>query len=259
MPFAGRVEAQFTVPSSITISVTTNAGGPTAVTITAGSYFHETFAPALQAALIAQRSVTGGTWSVTYSTTTGKYTIATTAGTYSITWTSTNARDLLGFTGNIVAVSTSTGASQARGLWLPDCVFRCDADARRAPLATDHRNTVSPTGVVYGLKSTKMRRHMNPRWMHVPGERTWEASVTTTNASYERFVLDTQLAEGHAWFTLSSQIRIYDHTGTACGADAPVAAWQVPQLPGLDTLRMADGIENGLYYAIAWPEIVGSA
>lgn len=258
--FAGRVEAQFVVPSSVTIACTNNGGGPTAVTVTAGTYYHSTFATALAAALNAQRAGSAGaTWSVAYSTTTGKYTIAMSASTFSITWTSTALRDLLGFTANVVTVASSTGPSQARGLWLPDCVFRCDIDARRAPLATDHRNTVSPTGFVCGLKSTKMYRHANPRWSHVPASRTWEADATTANASYERFMKDTQLAEGHAWFSLSSKLKIWDHTNTAAGADAPVAAWAVPMLPGLDTLRMADGIENGLYYTVAWPEMIGEA
>lgn len=257
--FAGRVEAEFTVPDGEGISVTNNGGVGTVVGITAGSYYHETFAAALQGMLNTQRPGSGGAlWTVTCSTTTGKYTIAMSAGTFSITWSSTALRDLLGYTVNIAGAAISTGPSQARGLWLPDCVFRCDIDARRAPMATDHRNTISPTGRVWGLKSTRMARHMNPRWSHVPGERTWEASATTTNASYERFIKDTQLREGHAWFALSSKLRIYDHTGTACGADGPVAAWQVPSLPGLDTLRMAEGIENGLYYMIAWPEIVGA-
>lgn len=210
--------------------------------------------------LNTQRAGSGGaTWSVTYSTTTGKYTIAMSAGTYSITWTSTVLRDLLGFTANITTQTSVTGASQARGLWLPDCTFRCDVDARKAPIATDHRNTLGPTGRVYGLKSTKMYRHMNPRWMHVPSERTWEADALTTNASYERFVKDTQLGEGHAWFALSSKLRIYDHTNTAVGAAGPVAAWQVPVLPGLDTIRMAEGIENGMFYVVTWPEIVGES
>ena len=37
MTHNGWTEAQFTVPSAVTISATSNAGGPTTVTITAGT------------------------------------------------------------------------------------------------------------------------------------------------------------------------------------------------------------------------------
>ena len=56
MTFDGRIEAQFTVPASTTIEVTNNGGGPTTVTIAAGTYFMTTFVAYLQTALTAQRA-----------------------------------------------------------------------------------------------------------------------------------------------------------------------------------------------------------
>lgn len=265
MAFDGRWEARFTVPSSVSISVTNNGGGPTTVNIAAGTYTMSSFVTELQSALTTQRAPSSGAWSVTLSTGvagTGRVTIAMSAGTFSITWTSTALRDLLGFTANISSQASSTGANQAKGLWRPDAVLRCDADARRAPLASDHRTTVSPTGAVYALKSSTMYRHASPRYTHVPVDRVWEASALLTNASYETFVKDTQLQEGHAWFGLSSPVVIYDHTGTEVGIDANggtgVDSWSLPGLPGLDTLQMSEGIHNGIYYRIEWPELLST-
>ncbi len=263
--FDGRWEAQFTVPSSVSISVTNNGGGPTVVNIAAGTYTISSFVAYLETALTAQRAPSAGAWSVTLSTGvngTGRVTIAMSAGTFSITWTSTALRDLLGFTANITTQASSTGANQAKGLWRPDAVLRCNVDARRAPLASDHRTTVTPTGGVYALKSSTMYRHANPRYTHVPVDRVWEADALLVNASYETFVMDTQLQEGHAWFGLSALLVIYDHTGTLVGVDANggtgVAGWRIPELPGLDTLQMSQGIENGIYYRIEWPELLST-
>jgi hypothetical protein len=110
MSFDGRWMAQIVVPAGVQVSATTNAGGPTTVNITAGTYATlAAFLTQLQADLIAGRTVTAGTWTVSLSTgagATGKVTIAVTNGTFSLTWIvgggTNDLRDLLGFTANIV-------------------------------------------------------------------------------------------------------------------------------------------------------------
>lgn len=260
MTFPTFVQAAIVVPSGVAISATNSGGGPTSVSITAGTYATLTALCAhIQSALQTQRAPSGGaTWSVALSTTTGQVTIAVSSGTYSISWTSTALRDLLGFAGNISSQATATGTKQAKGVWRPDAVLRADVDVRRAPLATDHRTTLSPTGAVYALQSNAMYRHQNVRMTHVPGDRVWEAQATLPNASYETWIKDTQLGVGHAWFGLSSKITITDHAGGTVGADASISGWQIPQLPGLDTLVMSEGAENGLYYRVVWPELVST-
>lgn len=260
MPFAGRWEARFTVPAGTTIQVMNNGGGPTAVTIPAGTYTLENFVVVLQLALTAQRPPGSGAWVVGYSTGspgTGQVTIAMTAGTLSIAWTSTLLRDLLGYTADILAAASAIALQQARGLWLPDCPLNAQVDARRAPLYTDHRNTVGPTGLVFGLVSNRMLRHRSLRYSHVPASRVWEASAALPNASWEQFVKDTQLGAGHPWFGVSSPLIIRDHTNTRVGSDAGSVFWQVPTLPGLDTLVMSSGAEQvGLYYVVEIPELL---
>ncbi len=261
MTFDGRVEASFTVPASTTIAVTTNAGGPTTVTVAAGSYYMSDFVTYLQGALIAQRSVTTGTWVVSYSTGasgTGKITIAVTNGTYTITWTSTNLRDLLGFTATLTGTATNTGANQARGLWIPDCPINMDGDPAQAPRMTDLRTTQSPTGIVIGLVGNSFYRHKRIRWSHVEKVRTWIGSESTVNASWERFVVDTQFGLGHAWFTPVSLVQVYDLAGAKVGINANsgagVSGWY---MVGINSTELARSTENWTgMFSIEIPELV---
>lgn len=270
MAFDGRWEAHFTIPSGTTLIATNNGGGPTLVTIPpTPSVTISQLVAIVAGALTTDRPPSSGAWSVTLSTGltgTGRVTISISAGSFAITWGSGGGalRDMLGFDVDLnTSVVTATGAAQARGLWRPDAVLRCAADARRAPLATDHRVTVSPTGEVYALKSTRMFRHSNPRYSHVPADRVWEAQALVPNTSYETFIKDTQLGEGHAWFALSAPVTIIDHASALVGGDANGGAglingWSISTLPGLDTLEFSQGIENGIFYRLEWPEFVSS-
>lgn len=240
----GRIEAQFTVPSATTISCATNAGGPTAVTITAGSYYLSTFVTQLQTDLNAQRTVTAGSWTVTYSTGasgTLKITIAVTNGSYSITWTSTDARDLLGFTANITSQTTSTGTNQARGVWGPDRPLTIKSSPNTAPRITDKRSTQSPTGVVLALKGNEFFRHEQIAWQGVAKNRVWIGAETTTNQSWEKFMLDTQLADGHAWFALNAKVQIFDIQGVKVGiygnSGSGMAGWTMQGVDNIDPVR----------------------
>jgi len=75
-----RVEAEFTVPASTSVSATNSGGGPTTVTLTAGSSFMTDLCANLQTQLNSSRDPSPGTWSVAMSTSTGLVTIDCTSG-----------------------------------------------------------------------------------------------------------------------------------------------------------------------------------
>jgi hypothetical protein len=112
--FGGSIEAELTVPASVTVSATSNAGGPTVVAITPGTYASLTaLMDTITSDLNTQRPVTGGSWVVRNATgaSSGFYRaggsvtlqIGVSAGTCSLTWTSTDLRDLVWFTSNIAS------------------------------------------------------------------------------------------------------------------------------------------------------------
>lgn len=266
MTFDGRVEAAIVVPAGISMTVTTTAPASTlVVTVAAGTYSGMTALCAyLKTALDAQKPLTAAVWTVTLSTGasgTGKVTIAAGAGTYTIAWDDIELEALLGYTSAPTAVATSTGASQARGVWIPDCPLKADGDIKQAPTATDIRSTVGPTGYVYTKRGTQRYRHTGLTWSHVAINRVWKSEETTTNQSYERFVEDC--IEGTAvdltsFFSVNSALQIYDHRGALAGTAKSVTAWKVTQPPNLSAVRMSLQDYTGLW-SIIWPEIVSDA
>lgn len=265
----GRLEALVTVPSGVEISATNNGGGPTTVTITAGTYTLTSLCAHVQTQLTSARAPLSGAWSVSLSTGasgTGLVTIAMSAGTLSITWTSTLLRDLLGFTATITAQTTSTGTLQARGLWLPKCPLNLDGDPDAAPKATDLRTTTSPTGVVLGLKGTSMYRHRNLSWSHVSRRYTHRAAEVTAGESLEQWLDDTQYGDGHAWFTVANPFHVYwDNAGTdrAVGyvlnsGAGPTVGWSLTGVTGIDQIvkRRADGWLG--IWSVTLPQIVSA-
>lgn len=260
MTFDGRVEAQMTVPSGITVTAT-NAGGTATVTFPVGTYFPSTLVSQL-ATTLNNTSPLSATWTATLSTGasgTGLVTLNG-GGTWSIVWGSATGalRDLLGFTGDINNSNTSqTGTNQARGLWIPDCPIWMQGDPKRAPRVSDLRTTTSPTGVVYGLVGNFSYRHRQVRWSHVALAKTWEVAATTTNASFEFFFGETQLGLGSSWFTPASAVKIYDHAGNVVGSDKSIASWFVTGVKDIEPARVDQAGWNG-YWRIEFPEIVSS-
>ena len=213
----GRFEAFFTVPSATTVSATNATGGPTSVSLTAGSYTTTSFCAHLQARLIAVR--TGGTWTVTVSTGsagTGLVTINCTDGAWALTFTTAEVGTVLGFVGNLSSSATPrTGTQNARGLWLPGCPFWVELDPKMAPKVTDSRGTESPTGIVTTYKGTSKYVHKELRFSHIPQARAIKHAETTTYASLQSWIDDTQYNDGHSWFSVGSAFQVYaDYNGT---------------------------------------------
>lgn len=253
MTITGYMLGRFTVPASQTLIATNNGGGPTTVNITAGNYFLEQFCTHLQAVLNAQRPGSGGaTWTVSISLITGRITISMSAGTFTITWPSTNVRDLLGYTGSLTGVTSSTSTDAARGIFVPDAVFAIDGDPRTAPRTTDHRAQRTPQGVVYGMVGNSYRRHRNARWAHVERSRTWNTDTTIPN--WERFIEDVQLGQGHSWFTPSSRVVLVDHTGALLGSEVADMSWQMVGIDNVETIAAREGWTGA--WRIQIPELV---
>ena len=265
----GRLEAFITVPSGVEISATNNGGGPTTVTITAGTYTPTTLCAHLATRLTAARAPSSGTWSVALSTGasgTGLVTIAMSAGTYSIAWTSTVLRDVLGFTANITTQTSATGTGHHRGLWLPKAPLDVEGDPDAAPKLTDLRTTTSPTGGTIGLKGTGMRRHRNVRWSHVLRRYAIKAAEVTANESLEQWLDDTQFGDGHAWFRVAAPFLAYwDNAGSdrAVGyvlnaGAGPTAGWSLTGISGVDQVlaKRSEGW-TGVWSA-TFPQIVSA-
>lgn len=260
--FEGCIAAEPVVPAEVTISVTSNGGGPTTVTLTAGTYATLfDVADQLETDLNAQRPVTAGVWTVSYSAidagSTGRFTIAVSAGTFSITWTSTALRDLLGFTDNISSASTSTGDDHAIGIWHPDCPLNINGDYRSAPRSTDLRQSMSPTGRVYGHIGNTRYQHTGLRYSHVPQHKTWAAAETLTNESLERFLIDTQWGGGHTWFTPSSRVTIYGPGGLTVGGDS-APSWSLLELTSMESAVRRIDSWDGLW-SVEFPRLVAES
>lgn len=227
-----------TVPSGVKVSVTNSGGGPTDVTITAGTYYIDTLCTELQTQLNATEPPSSGEWAVTFSTTTGLVRIDC-SGTWSLTWTSTTLRDEFGFADNIAdATSAQQGTKQARGFWRPNTGLLLDGNPKTAPRTDDGRASVSPTGDVFKVAGTTSYRHKNLRFTHVPVNLVWSAHATLVNADYETFYLDTQAGLGHAWFKPASPTKVYwDNAGTLTQlGNGTVTAWKFPAPQTLDEL-----------------------
>ncbi len=252
--FAGYISGSFTVPSGVAASVTTNSGGPTSVTAPAGTY--STIADFLGdfvGSLTTTRPVTGGAWSASLgSNGDPRITIAVSTGTFSISWTSTALRDLLGYTGNISSVASSTATTAARGVWMPDCPAVLEQRHRSAPRQTDMRQTRSPSGAVISNIGNFRYRHSNLMYSAVPVNKVWRIDETYTNESLEQWLDDTQLGQGHNWFSVGAKCRIVAHDGNDVGGT--VNNWWLTGFRGIGEIAKRREDWDGLW-SVAFPDL----
>lgn len=215
-------EGRAVIPSgNWTCALTDGTGGPYTITLTAANtYYHSS--PGndtvdLPAKLKALFEAAGGgvrTYTVTCSageSGTGKYTIAVDSGTFSITWTSTDLRDLLGFTGNISAQTTSTGSNHAQGLWLPECPVETPYGLASSGMPMSTAVVSLSEDGTYSV--THGAKHTRNEYVYglVALSKVVAASESTTNESYETFWLDTIRGE-EPWANAGRQVRYYADT-----------------------------------------------
>ena len=127
-------------------------------------------------------------------------------------------------------MKSQTGTCQSSAVWFPDSPLNLDDEPRTAPLMSDQRTTMSPTGNVIGLVGNTFYKHTNINWPVVPIERYRAASAAYVNGSLEEFWAATQLGQGSSWFSVCSPLQIYyDQAGvqTAIGSDESISGWTV--------------------------------
>jgi hypothetical protein len=236
---AGFVDAQCVVPSATTLTVTNNAQTATVVTLTAGTYTMVELCARLQADLNTQAPGSGATrWTVSLSTTTGLVTISISAGTFTIAWTTAALGTMLGHSA-ITAQTSVTGSTCARGIWIPNRPLNIEDDPRAAPMLSDLRETEGPTGYSLAVVGNVKYGHNALRWAHVPRERYLDTDGGVT-PSWERFVKNTQIGQGHSWFTPRSKVKIVDQTGAAVGNLASVTRWWMRGVNRVSAKKMSD-------------------
>lgn len=233
MTYDGRFEAIINVPTIYQFSASNGNGGPNVISMPIGPFYPSDLGTQLALSLNAFRP---SGWAVSLSTGaqgTLQWTISCSATPWSIFWSSdTTLRDLFGFAGDITnANGPVTGTKQGRGLWMPDAPLNLQTEPRAAPLNSDLRTTSSPTGRVLGLVGDFSYIHVNAKWAGIPPSRIWEGLAAIPNASWEYFFNETQLGRGSAWFTPTTKLRIFYHTGGEVGSfgnfGAGVDGWQI--------------------------------
>lgn len=207
-----KYESLIVIPTGgLTLTLTDADGAGVTITIPAGNYYwtsvaHGASVTFLAALMTALNNGAGVTYTATLddtsdSSATGKVTITPSSGTFSITWVGTVLRNLLGFTGDIVASAAATGQNQVKKLWLPSSARtpdEPDPTASEDPFGdeeTDYQASVSPAGsyaaTVLNRRNIRRMRHDN-----VLGRKTRTALETIVNESAQTWYRDHMGASG---------------------------------------------------------------
>jgi len=218
----GKVEGLITIPTGgvQALTCTDAAGGPTAITIDAGTYYWsvldsdtedwpEQLAEDINAAM-------GQTWTVAIDATEGgdgKCTIGCDGVTCTVTWQDTDIRDMCGFTGNLAAATSYESTNHVKGLWLPDgpprSIYGLEDDGIDE---SDHTSTESSAGHVMTLGYQRKTVQPNVVWQGVSRARTRIAGESVTGESWQQFVRDVLYAE--ATYCTDRKIRVYPDADT---------------------------------------------
>lgn len=204
----GRLEARITVASNL--SAEFDDGTPGNLVVVAGDYYLTDLISEIESQI---QAISAG-WSISIdygegSSATGRITLDCSNDPFSVTWYDTDLRDLLGFTGNISAVSDpQTAAGAAQGLWLPGVVKSTrHGDNDGGTITSDLRSTVSPTGQVYALAGNSFRVLDGVRWDGVLASRVRTNRESVANESLESFFVTTQL--GSTLFPTLAPVTFY--------------------------------------------------
>lgn len=211
----GKLEARITIPAGgYVITLTDAAGGPTAATLPAGTYYHSsdgslanTLAEAVAA---AANAVMTQAWVCSVAAgegATGKYTISCDGATCTITFTDTELRDLMGFTTNKSGSTTYTGSGQCQGLWIASNGFQKKNGGVGGSWVTDQQSVNTASGHVYSVVGRRYRKTAIT-WPMETRAKCWRENESTVNESFESFLIDGIWA-GAAWGTSTGPIRFY--------------------------------------------------
>jgi hypothetical protein len=212
---AGKWEGEITVPSGgWTIHCTDDGGGPTAVVITAGTYYLSS-AGSIARDFIAElafqmNAAMAETWTVSIGAGeggTGKVTISCTGPTCTVTFTETKVRDILGWTGNLAGSTSYTSPNQAEGLWLPDGPPMLTPRLQDPRDRTDQTQTVTTAGHVNTIVYQRLTEHTGVTWQGISRAKARIAGESTTGESLQQFQRDV-LWQDLSYFTIG-HARIY--------------------------------------------------
>lgn len=154
--FAGRVEAKIVVPTGgAAVSASNAGGGPTTVTVPAGSYYLtsaggvSSLIDELESQLNTSRPPSSGSWTVAVDTSggTGRVTISCDEPA-SVSFTSTTLRDVLGFDRNFDYPTSSsvTGTMVGGGAWAAG--YLCNESSGDLSAAFGGPATLAVTGAL---------------------------------------------------------------------------------------------------------------
>jgi hypothetical protein len=250
----GKLEAQITIPTGDWQYTVDEGGGGTQFTLTAGKTYYLSSAGNDSVDLLAKMKAQiegsmAGTYTITYSTTTGKVTIAIDAGTYSLTWDDTGLRDVLGFDANIVTQSTSTGADHAQSLWLPNAPHeQIFGGSDEGVDVMDAAMSRAPDGTVVTTAYNTFKRN-SLRWPAVLDDKTRTVEESTTNESFQTWYLDSVYAD-EPWATSGGPVRWYPDKDT----DATYVTYKVPIASELLQQRLQQNWSG--YYSVEIPTLI---
>lgn len=230
----GRLEGWFTVPSGgWTLSATNGTGGPSTVTIAAGTYTTTSYAANLQTQLNTSRP---SGWTVTPSfgeSGTGLVTINCSSTNWAISWTSTELGSLIGHS-NITSRASSLAGGICPAVWMPDCAYWTPYDIGDfGHYVTDVRQTVSPNGYVKTLYGNKMRVLNGVKWPAVINSRVKVFNIGSAYQPFEEFWRTVMLGEVYTSLTAGSPIAFYfnaDSSNTSTYRFADLGTFAPPQL-----------------------------
>jgi hypothetical protein len=224
----GRLEGLITIPTGgITgaFTCTDDGGGPTAVDLTAGTYYWtlqdsgaNTFAEQLQADIC---NAMASNWVVEISsneTGTGKVTISNDDAVAEVAWADTDIRDLLGFgsDGNLSGSTSYMSSDHAKAIWLPDgppvSPFGLDDEGADEP---DQVHSESGAGHVLTLGYQRKTAQW-VRWIGLSRAKTRIAGEAVTGESLQQFERDVIWAE--ATYCPARKLRISPNADALAGS-----------------------------------------
>jgi hypothetical protein len=240
----GQLQAQITADAIWQATFTSAGEGPTQVNVTTsgGTYYLADLITAFASALNAAASAT---WTVVGSlgeSGTGRVTIDCDDPAWTLEWDHTNLRDVLGFTGDLTAVSAAqTGTKQAKGLFMPSC-----------PKATKHGDgdagdeiagllyTYAPDGTMLTINDSASKTVNRVWWSHLDRAKTRVAAEVYANASWQQYWRDTHRGDVAYFSTGAPHRLIWDAdtpgTYTTYKLDNMARCEQPPVVPGWNGL-----------------------
>lgn len=258
-----QIEAQITVPAGgWSFEATDDLGGPTTVTLPAGTYYHSSAgsnANTLQEALdTATNAVMGRTWNwqfnsgdVSYA---GTYYLTATGSSHVVTWTDNELRDLLGFDADLTGGDPYYYDRRAQGFWRSEYGWQsmCGIAGFDGFPETDKHDAENAAGYLYSV--TGQTKYISDLWFPMePQENVIRAAETSASNhySFQHFIEDT-IHAGKAPFSSGGPIRVYpDYSDVST-----YVTYYVPGFQDWTPDRLREDKMWDQYWRVGFPRLV---